>query len=110
MEVVAGLIELKPDFNIARNKWKSYLQSNIEEALESIKNEGIEIESWFHLELDCKNYLLTYTRCEDFERSQNITAQSTLNIDQVHKTFKKCWGRGIKAEAIFELNNKHFND
>ncbi|MFH4280345.1 DUF6176 family protein, partial [Acinetobacter baumannii] len=58
MDVGAALIKLKPNSLSNVEVWKKELQDRKEEAIETLKAEGVYVESWFHIELDGQDYLL----------------------------------------------------
>lgn len=67
METAAGLIKLKPETEATIENWKAALQERAEEAIATLKDEGVEIESWFALEINGENYLLWYMRAESIK-------------------------------------------
>ena len=62
MDVKARLIKLRASSEGDVYTWKSEIERLREEALLSIKNEGVMIESWFQGEISGEPYLLAYTR------------------------------------------------
>jgi hypothetical protein len=62
MDVVANIIELKPNSLDRVEEWATILNERADEAIETLQDEGVKIESWFHLSLDGKDYLLCYTK------------------------------------------------
>ena len=88
MDVKAVLIRLKPDTATQVADWQARILQLKEQAIESIRNEGIEVESWFQVIIANEQYLLAYIRTADIARAQAIGAQSTLEVDAVHRQFK----------------------
>ncbi|MBD1842538.1 hypothetical protein H6F89_03735 [Cyanobacteria bacterium FACHB-63] len=58
MDVAANIIELKANSLERVEEWAKTLNERAEEAILTLQNEGVIIESWFHLSLDGKDYLL----------------------------------------------------
>ena len=47
MEIASGLIKLKPDSDEKVEEWRETVSSRLDEAIATLKDEGVEIESWF---------------------------------------------------------------
>lgn len=105
MDVTAVLIELKKDSLNHVDDWQKELNLRKNEAIETLKAEGVLIESWFHLSLDGKDYLIAYMRSYDIAKAQEIGRNSTFDIDQVHKHFKKNWVKVHPAQLLVDLEN-----
>lgn len=98
MEIIARLIELKPDSAHRVREWAEHIDAHRVEALASLKSEGVSIESWFSLSLQGKDYLLCYMRADSLHRSQQIAADSVNPVDAYHQQFKiDTWVRGAGA-------------
>ena len=98
MGVIARLIELKPNSAEKVQSWAEHINTHRASALESLKLEGVSVESWFSLSLDGKEYLLCYMRAESIERSQQVAAKSENPVDSYHQQFKvDTWVRGAGA-------------
>jgi biotin operon repressor len=103
MEVIAGVIELAPDSEEQIKNWSGYINTHIEQALQTLRDEGVEVESFFHLHLDGKDYLLTYQRVADSKKSHEVFSVSESEVDRVHREFKKSWLKGHKAKLLVDL-------
>ena len=58
MEISCVVIELKSK-NLKRvREWASFIQTNEEDALETLNNEGVTVENFFLVTLDKKDYLI----------------------------------------------------
>ncbi|MCG8393784.1 MAG: DUF6176 family protein [Pseudomonadales bacterium] len=100
MDVIAGLIELKPGSASEVEDWKNFIDSHREQALKSLRAEGVNIESWFSLRLDGKDYLLCYMRADSIEKSQQVMAASANPVDARHRQFKEnAWVRGSHVQT-----------
>ncbi len=47
MEIASGLVRLKPGTVEKVEDWQKTISSRLEEAIVTLKDEGVEIESWF---------------------------------------------------------------
>ena len=105
MDVGAVLIQLKPDSLTYVDAWQAELNARKDEALETLKAEGVLVESWFYLKLEGQDYLLAYTRAENIQKAQAVAKKSHFPIDQVHKNFKKNWLKIIPTKLLLDLEN-----
>ena len=107
MDVVAGVIELKPNSMEHVENWAATINERIDEAIATLRDEGVQLESWFHLTLDGKDYLLSYMRAESMEEAVKAVEKSEHDIDSFHNEFKKTtWLKGTKARLLVDLNNE----
>lgn len=93
MDIGAVLIKLKLNAMDHMDAWKNELNERKTEAVETLRAEGVYIESWFHVSLEGQDYLIAYMRAEDIPRAQAIGKKSQFPIDQVHKAFKTKLGK-----------------
>lgn len=106
MEIVAGVIELKPKSMEKVEAWAQTINERIDEAVATLKDEGVQLESWFHLSLDGKDYLLSYMRTDSLKKAQNTVKHSKHPIDSYHQKFKKdTWLGGTRAKLLVDLVN-----
>ena len=105
MDIGAVLIKLKPNSNQNVDNWQNELTQRKSEAIETLKAEGVFIESWFHVQLEGQDYLIAYMRAVDIAQAQQIGRESQFSIDQVHQNFKKNWEKVIPAKLLLDLDN-----
>jgi Family of unknown function (DUF6176) len=104
MDVVARIIELKPNSLDRVEEWATTLNKCADEALATLQDEGVKLESWFHLSLDDKDYLLCYMRAESIQKAHQVVRFSPHAIDAYHQQFKKdTWGAGKSARLLVDL-------
>lgn len=97
-EVFARIIKLKPDSASHVRAWAETMNARKDEAVASLRDEGVEIESWFSLTLDGDDYLICYMRAGSMKQAQEAAAKSAHAIDAVHQQFKvDTWLRGAGA-------------
>ena len=84
MEIASGLIRLKPDSNQKIEQWRETINSRLEEAIATLEHEGVQIESWFRVEIEGKQYLLWYMRAESIQKAFEVSQTFKHPIDQYH--------------------------
>ncbi|NQY37864.1 MAG: hypothetical protein HRT37_23510 [Alteromonadaceae bacterium] len=84
MEIASGLIKLKPNSNEKVEKWRSTLSEHLDESLATLRDEGVEIESWFRVEIEGQEYLLWYMRAESIQRAFEVSQKLKHPIDKFH--------------------------
>jgi hypothetical protein len=95
MQIFAELIELKPGSSKRVEEWAEHVRANREQAEETLRAEGVAVESWFALSIEGKDYLLSYMRVESMEEAQRVVGESQHPIDAYHQQFKiDTWVRG----------------
>ena len=106
MDVVARLIELKPGSEQRVREWAAFLSRHRDEANETLRNEGVDIESWFDVALDGKRYLLCYIRAASMQEAEAVAGMSKSEVDEYHQQFKvDTWvrGRGAVGRLLIDL-------
>ena len=107
MDVVATVIELKPDSLGRVEAWAETLNARVDEAVATLRDEGVRLESWFHLPLNGKDYLLCYMRAESMQKAQEVVKESPHAIDAYHQQFKKdTWVGGKRLRLLVDLVNE----
>ena len=104
MDVVVNIIELKPNSLDRVEEWATTLNERAGEAIKTLQDEGVRIESWFHLSLNDKDYLLCYMRAESIKKAHEVVQCSPHAIDAYHQQFKKdTWVDGKSARLLVDL-------
>jgi len=82
-------IKLKPG-NLKRVlEWaKTLNETRREEAMATLRDEGVIIESYFLERTPECDYLIAFMKAESFEKAQNIFQRSSHEIDRYHQQFK----------------------
>ncbi len=100
MDVVATLIELKPRSSDAVEHWAKYVEEHRTAAVETLRAEGVSIESWFSISLNGKEYLLCYMRAESIHAAQEVATRSESAVDRHHREFKEnAWVKGSRVNG-----------
>lgn len=84
METAAGLIKLKSETKSIVEDWKATLRERADEVIATLKNEGVEIESWFEVEINSESFLLWYMRAESIAKVWEVAMKSKHDIDAYH--------------------------
>lgn len=84
METAAGLIKLKPGFSQDLEDWRETTAARRDEVLQTIRKEGVALESWFQIEIGGEPYLLWFMRAESIAKAREIFLNSDDEIDQFH--------------------------
>ena len=107
-DVGAVLIKLKANtmHNVAT--WQAALNMRKNEALDTLKAEGVFIESWFHVELEGNDYLIAYMRAEDSKLGAKVSFRLMRCIKLLNKIGKKAikrryWSIWKMADDLLKL-------
>jgi hypothetical protein len=84
MEIASGLVKLKPGSDEKVEEWRKTISSRLNEAIATLKDEGVEIESWFKVEIEGHDFLLWYMRAESITRAFEVSQTLKHPIDQFH--------------------------
>ncbi|MGH9439288.1 MAG: DUF6176 family protein [Terriglobia bacterium] len=84
MEFASGLIRLKPACEAKVEEWRSTIASRLEEAAATLKDEDVQVESWFTIEIKGEKYLLWYLRAKSIRRVFEVSQKLKHPIDKFH--------------------------
>ncbi len=84
MEIASGLVKLKPGSDEKVEEWRKTISSRLNEAIATLKDEAVEIESWFKVEIEGHDFLLWYMRAESITRAFEVSQTLKHPIDQFH--------------------------
>ena len=105
MDVQAAVILLKPGSLSRVRAWATTLNERRGEALATLDDEGVQIESWFLFSRNEEDFLICYMRSADIAHAQEAVKQSLHEIDAYHQQFKKdTWETGQVAELLVDLD------
>ncbi len=104
MQTAAGLVKLKPESAERVENWRRAIAARRTEALATLADEGVEIESWFQVEIAGEPYLLWYLRAESIERVWQVARRSRHDIDRYHfQTMAEIAETQIDAMPLLDL-------
>ena len=78
METAAGLIKLKSSAKEHVEDWCNTMKKRRDEALQTLRDEGVVVESWCQVEIEGAPYLLWYMRADSIDRVWEIAATPRL--------------------------------
>jgi hypothetical protein len=85
MEAWFRLIKLRPGSSTLVEEWAQTVNGRKDEALATLKSEGVELESWFSVTLDGDEYLAVYMRAASIEAAFKAAENSDHEIDSIHR-------------------------
>jgi hypothetical protein len=99
-------IRIKEGMLASVYKWKDHLNAHREEVLESLKQEGVFIESVFLDRQANHDYLIYYMKFQNPEKAKDAFIRSELNIDKYHAQFKQeAWAERQELELLLDFIN-----
>jgi hypothetical protein len=84
MEYASGLIKLKPGSEEKVEEWRKTIASRLDEAAATLKDEDVQVESWFTIVISGEKYLLWYLRARSIKRVFEVSRQLKHPIDRFH--------------------------
>lgn len=100
-------VKLKPGSLDRVREWANELNSRRDEAYETLKDEGVYIESAFLERTLEGDFLIYYMRMESMEKAKAAVSKSPHPIDAYHKQFKvDCWESKEQLELLIDFGRK----
>jgi hypothetical protein len=97
-------IRLKPGSVERVHEWARTLNERRAEAIATLRDEEVTIESVFLDRSPDGDYLVYYMRGKDLDRSTGMAATSPHPIDAYHQTFKRdTWDDRSELELLVDL-------
>ena len=104
-------IQLKPDCLERARAWAAEVNGRSDEALATLRDEDVFIESAFLDSTSDGDFLIYYMRAKSFDRAHEVSSQSAHPIDTYHNQFKQdCWAERRHLELLVDLTNHHANE
>lgn len=99
-------IKLKPGSLDRAREWARVINERKEEALATLRDEGVVLECAFLDSAEGGDYLIYVMKAESFEKAKRTAEKSTHSIDEYHLKFKQeTWEDGKKLETLVDLEN-----
>jgi len=97
-------IRLKPGSLDRVREWAHHIAAHEGEALDTLRAEGVSIESVF-LDTSAEgDFLVYYMRAASHAQTQAAACRSTAQIDQYHRAFKRdTWAAVRPLELLLDL-------
>ena len=103
-------IRLKPGTLSRVREWAAELSRRKAEVLETLREEGVLVESVFLEHAADGDFLIYYMKAPDLERSFRVVRAPTHPIDAYHRTFKEeTWASSEQLELLVDLENLERN-
>lgn len=103
-EVVCARVWLKPGSEARVRQWANYISDHRSEALQTLQEEGVTIESVFLDETLDKPCLIYYMRSASQAQAIAVAEKSAHAIDEYHKNFQReTWLKVDRLELLLDL-------
>ena len=98
-------IKLKPGSIERAREWAQTINRRRDEALATLRDETIVIESVFLDRTHHGDFLIIYTKAVSFARSAEAVQNTTHAIDEYHRRFKReTWNERGELELLVDLD------
>lgn len=105
MEVECHRVKIKDNSLENIHDWAETLNNRMEEVLESIKREGVIVESVFLEEASDGNYLIYYMRSKDLKKARKVAQEKPLPIDDYHtKMVKENTSGAVRLKCLLDAH------
>lgn len=103
-DVVCAKVWLQPGSEERVRAWASHVQTHRAQALRSLENEGVTVESVFYDSSTDQPCLIYYMRSSSEAQAIAVAKRSALAIDAYHQSFKRdTWTRVERLELLVDL-------
>jgi Family of unknown function (DUF6176) len=97
-------IKLKPGSVPKAREWAMVINARQEEALATLRDEGVVLECAFLDRAEDGDYLIYVMKAGSFQKAKEAAERSTHEIDDFHMKFKEeTWEDGRKLETLIDL-------
>jgi hypothetical protein len=104
MEYASGLIKLKPGCENKVTEWRRTIASRLDEAAATLKDEDVQVESWFTIEISGEKYLLWYLRAKSIRCVFEVSRELKHPIDKFHyDVMETITAANIIAEPLIDM-------
>ncbi|MFZ5527767.1 MAG: DUF6176 family protein [Pseudomonadota bacterium] len=103
-DVICAKVWLQPGSEARVREWASHINAHRTEALQTLQEEGVTIESVFYDPTPDGPCLIYYMRSASQEHAMAVAAQSAHAIDAYHQAFKReTWVKVERLELLLDL-------
>lgn len=97
-------VRLKPDSIERVREWAAMINARKDEAIESLKDETVVVESVFLDRTAEGDFLIGYMKAVSFEKNREAVQKSVREIDDYHRQFKQAtWAEHKELELLVDL-------
>ena len=101
---VCARVLLKPGSLPQVREWAAHIAAHRDAALQTLRAEGVSIESVFLDSRPDGDWLVYYMRADSVARAQQVAQDSVAEIDRYHQAFKRAtWDRVERLELLVDL-------
>ena len=105
LETKCMKIQLKPGSLDRVRQWAREINSRRDEAVATLRDEGIIVESAFLGNSDQGDFLIYYIKAKSFEQADAAANSSNHPIDEFHQQFKRdTWLNRTELEMLVDLD------
>lgn len=105
MSVRCVKVKLKPGSLPRVREWAAEINARRDEALATLEDESIVLETFFLDSSEAGDYLIGYIRAESLTQAAEAVERSTHDIDAYHKQFQRdTWETGERLELLVDLS------
>ena len=105
METRCFRIKLKPDSIGRVREWARTINERRHEALETLRDETVVLESMFLDRTEQGDFLIGYMKAESFQKAGATVQKSVHAIDEYHRKFKQdTWEERVELELLIDLD------
>lgn len=104
-ETICVKIKLKPNSLELVRKWAETMNARKEEALATLRDETVIIESAFLDQTSEGDFLITFMKAESLAKAREAVRNSVHEIDKFHQKFKHdTWEERKSLELLLDLD------
>lgn len=103
---VCARVLLKPGSLPQVREWAAHIAAHRDAALQTLRAEGVSMESVFLDSRPDGDWLVYYMRAASLAQAQEVAERSTAAIDAWHRAFKRAtWERVERLELLVDLRD-----
>lgn len=103
-DVICAKVWLQPGSEARVREWARHINAHRTEALQTLQEEGVSIESVFYDPTPEGPCLIYYMRSASQEHAMAVAARSAHAIDAYHQAFKReTWVKVERLELLLDL-------
>ena len=106
METICVKVKLKPGSLDQVHKWADELRSRADEVLETLRDEGVAVESVFLDSNEQGDFIVYYMKARSLSAAGEAAERSSHPIDAYHEQFKsQTWDSRSSLELLVDFEN-----
>lgn len=104
-EAVCARVQLKPGSLPRVREWAEHMRNHRDDALQTLEDEGVTVESVFLDSGTDGDFLVYYMRSTSQAAAQAVAARSVAAIDAYHRAFKReTWAHVRRLDLLLDLS------